>query len=169
MKKKNSCMTVSHQELEKFLNPIDILLHIIIFQIFSPKTLKLSLLKHAPIANVIIKRSCYNILHNTCKYIVVVCSGDGKLFLQHRKWPAWNADTSSVPPVGLITLLPKSWTRAWDKPFPVLPTVVIYLLMMPQSCKLLSQTVKSITLYMVNITWFFRELDLLGHLSLGNH
>lgn len=72
--------------------------------------------------------------------LVLSCSGHGKLFLQHRIWPAWNVDTSSVPPVGLITLLPKSWMRAWDKPFHVPPMVVIYLLMMPQSCKLLDQT-----------------------------
>lgn len=94
------------------------------------------------------------------------CSGHGKLFLQHRIWLAWNVDTSSVPPVGLITLLPKSWTRAWDKPFHVPPMVVIYLLMMPQSCKSLSQTCYHQNFVLVYDIWFTLDLDLLGHLSL---
>lgn len=98
--------------------------------------------------------------------LALSCPGHGKLFLQHRIWPAWNVDTSSVPPVGLITLLPKSWTRAWDKPFHVPPMVVIYLLMMPQSCKLLNQTCHQQNFVLVYDTWFALDLDLLGHLSL---
>lgn len=52
---KNSCIAESHKELDKFLDSIDVVPHIIIFPInFFKNHIKFKLLKHAPIAYIII-------------------------------------------------------------------------------------------------------------------